>query len=137
MANNSAQTHHSAKPSPTPSAKPIIDVVAYEKVPPGALVPTGAVHEPPPFEIPAPTFDPMQILQAQRRLLRDQQRALRDMLLEMESPNNASAPTSTPYTDLITRSMTALDRSLGTIMHSLEHTFGTDGRGRRTQGTDR
>ncbi|MFO0632611.1 MAG: hypothetical protein U0168_07165 [Nannocystaceae bacterium] len=120
------------------SNRPIIDVEAYEHVPPDALVPIDASPEPPQFEIPPPPrFDPMQVLHTQRRLLRDQQRALRDMLLQLESPRAAGPPRPTPYTDLLTRSMAALDRSLGTIMHSLEHTFGTDGRGRHTQGTDR
>lgn len=123
----------STKPAP-----PIIDVIAYEKLPEAALVPrsttAAAPPDDPPSELPPPPpFDPLQVLHAQRRLLHDQHQALRDMILELETPRLASVPANTPYADLITRSMAALDRSLGTIMHSLEHTFGTD---RRNHGSD-
>ncbi len=126
-----------SRDSSEPPAPRIIDVEAYEHVPPDALARAAAVPEPPPLELPPPPrFEPMQVLHTQRRLLREQQRALRDMLMQLESPGPADAPRPTPYTDLLTRSMTALDRSLGTIMHSLEHTFGAQHRGRTTQGND-
>ncbi|MBX7078563.1 MAG: hypothetical protein K1X88_05180 [Nannocystaceae bacterium] len=120
------------------SSLPIIDVEAREHVPPEALAPREADPQVPPCALPpAGWLDPMQVLHVQRRLLREQQQVLRDMLTQLELPPSASVPRTTPGADLLTRSMAALDRSLGAIMHSLEHTFGTEGRGRPTQGTDR
>lgn len=111
----------------------IIDVEAVEKDAPTLPALTEPAPESPPPG-PWPVIDPVLVLHAQRRLLREQQRNLVEMLARIEMPGPPGG--AVPHTELLARSMAALDRSLGTILGAIEHTF-ADARPHRSEEPDR
>jgi hypothetical protein len=83
------------------------------------------------------SLDPREIMRAQRELLREQQRALQEMLTRFGTRLPCDPVARLDARDLLDHSMTTLDRSIAAIMSALERTFEPRKRGSTEQEPNR
>ena len=97
-----------------PQDRPIIDVAAVEV--------TRGARPKPPTPAPARPGGALQVFQAQRELLAAQHRAMQEQLARQPTVAVAGV---VDCSDLLARSMEALDRAISSVMTSLHQTLET------------